>query len=50
VLAYIKSYFPKALVDVVASCLGANCIDEKYKTILEEMVSIAEQVAEKLNL
>jgi hypothetical protein len=50
VLAYIKSYFPKAPVDVVAGGLAANCTDGQYKVLLEEMVPIAEQVAEKLNL
>jgi hypothetical protein len=50
VLAYMKSYFPKAPVDVVAGGLAANCTDDQYKALLEEMVPIAEQVAEKLNL
>jgi tetrahydromethanopterin S-methyltransferase subunit B len=50
VLEYIKSYFPKALVDVVADGLAANCSDEQYKALIEEMTPIAEQVAEKLNL
>jgi tetrahydromethanopterin S-methyltransferase subunit B len=50
VLEYIKSYFPKALVDVVADGLAANCSDEQYKALIEEMAPIAEQVAEKLNL
>jgi hypothetical protein len=50
VLAYMKSYFPKALVDVVAGGLAANCSDDQYKTLLEETAPIAEQVAEKLNL
>jgi hypothetical protein len=50
VLEYMMSYFPKAPVDVVASGLAANCTDEQYKALLEEMVPIAEQVAEKLNL
>jgi hypothetical protein len=50
VLVYMKSYFPKALVDIVASGLAVNCTDDQYKTILEEMALIAEQVAEKLNL
>jgi hypothetical protein len=50
VLAYMKSYFPKALIDVVAGGLAANCTDEQYKELLEQMVLIAEQVAEKLNL
>jgi hypothetical protein len=34
VLAYMKSYFPKAQVDVVAGGLTANCIDDQYKTLL----------------
>jgi hypothetical protein len=50
VLAYMKSYFPKAPVDVVAGGLATNCIDEQYKELLEQMAPIAKQVAEKLNL
>jgi hypothetical protein len=50
VLAYMKSYFPKAPVDVVAGGLAVNCTDDQYKTLPEEMAPIAEQVAEKLNL
>jgi hypothetical protein len=50
VLVYMKSYFPKAPVDVVAGGLATNCTDDQYKTFLEEMAPIAEQVAEKLNL
>jgi hypothetical protein len=30
VLAFMKSYFPKAPVDVVAGGLAANCNDEQY--------------------
>jgi hypothetical protein len=37
VLVYMKSYFPKAHVDVVAGGLAANCINEQYKALLEEM-------------
>jgi hypothetical protein len=50
ILAYMKLYFPKALVDVVAGGLTANCTDEQYAELLEQMAPIAEQVAEKLNL
>jgi hypothetical protein len=50
VLAYMKSYFPKASVDVVAGGLAANCTDDQYKELLEQMAPIAEQVTEKLNL
>jgi hypothetical protein len=50
VLAYMKSYFPKAPVDVVAGGLAANCTDDQYKVLLEQMAPIAKQVAEKLNL
>jgi hypothetical protein len=46
----MKSYFPKALVDVVAGGLAANCTYDQYKELLEQMAPIAEQVAEKLNL
>jgi hypothetical protein len=35
VLAYMKSYFPKALVDVVAGGLAANSTDNQYKELLE---------------
>jgi hypothetical protein len=50
VLAYMKSYFPKPPVDVVAGGLAADCTDEQYTKLLEQMVTIAEQVAKKLNL
>jgi hypothetical protein len=50
VLAFIKSYFPKAPVDVVAGGLAANCTDEQYAELLEQMAPIAELVAVKLNL
>jgi hypothetical protein len=46
----MKSYFPKAPVDVVAGGLATNCTDDQYKTFLEEMAPLAEQVAEKLDL
>jgi hypothetical protein len=34
VLAYMKSYFPKAPVDVVVGGLAANCSNEQYMTLL----------------
>jgi vacuolar-type H+-ATPase subunit I/STV1 len=49
-LAFMKSYFPKAPVDVVTGGLAANCTDEQYAELLEQMAPIVEQVAEKLNL
>jgi hypothetical protein len=33
VLVYMKSSFPKALVDAVASGLTANCTDDQYKAL-----------------
>jgi hypothetical protein len=50
VLALMKSYFPKAPVEVVAGGVAANCTDEQYAELLEQMAPIVEQVAEKLNL
>jgi hypothetical protein len=50
ILTYMKSYFPNALVDVVAGGLAANCTDEQHAELLEQMAPIAEQVTEKLNL
>jgi hypothetical protein len=50
VLAFMKSYFPKAPVEVVAGRVAANCSDEQYAELLEQMAPIAEHVAEKLNL
>jgi hypothetical protein len=50
VLAYMKSYFPKAPVDVVAGGLATNCTDEQYAELLEQMAPIAEQVTGKLDL
>jgi hypothetical protein len=50
ILVYMKSYFLKAPVDVVAGGLAANCTDEQYAELLEQMAPINEQVVEKLNL
>jgi hypothetical protein len=50
VLAFMKSYFPKAPVEVVAGGVAANCTDELYAELLEQMAPIAEQVVEKLNI
>jgi hypothetical protein len=50
VLAFMKSYFLKAPVDVVVGGLAANCTDEQYAELLEQMAPIPEQVANKLNL
>jgi hypothetical protein len=50
VLAFMKSYFPKAPVQVVAGGVAANCTDEQYSELLEQMAPIAKKVAEKLNL
>jgi hypothetical protein len=35
VLAFMKSYFPNAPVDVVAGGLAANSTDEQYAELLE---------------
>jgi hypothetical protein len=46
----MKSYFPKAPVEVVAGGVAANCTDEQYSEVVEQMAPISEQVADKLNL
>jgi hypothetical protein len=46
----MKSYFPKAPVEVVAGGIAANCTDEQYAELLEQMTPIVKQVADKLNL
>jgi predicted NodU family carbamoyl transferase len=50
VLAFMKSYFLKAPVEVVAGGVATNCTDAEYAELLEQMAPIAEQVADKLNL
>jgi hypothetical protein len=50
VFVYMKSYFSKAPMDVVAGGLAANCTDDQYKELLEQIAPITEQVVEKLNL
>jgi hypothetical protein len=34
ILAYMKSYFPKAHFDIATDGLAANCIDEQYAELL----------------
>jgi hypothetical protein len=36
----MKSYFPKAPVDVIAGGLAGNCTDEQYAELLEQMVPV----------
>jgi hypothetical protein len=36
----MKSYFPKAPVDVVAGRLAANSTDDQYNELLEQMAPI----------
>jgi hypothetical protein len=43
VLAFMMSYFPKALVVVVAGGLAANCIDEPYTKLLEQIVGVLDR-------
>jgi hypothetical protein len=50
VLSFMKSYFSKAPVDVVTGGLAANCTDEQYAELLEQMAPIAEQVTDMHNL
>jgi hypothetical protein len=50
VLAFMKSYFPKVPVEVVADGVATNCTDEQYAELLQQMAPIAEQVVDKLNL
>jgi hypothetical protein len=50
ILAFMKSYFSKAPVEVVAGGVAANYTDEQYAELLEQMAPIAELVADKLNL
>jgi hypothetical protein len=40
----------KVIVYTDHAVRGANCTDEQYAELLEQMAPIAEQVAEKLNL
>jgi hypothetical protein len=37
-------------MEVVPGGVAANCTDEQYAELLEQMAPIAEQVADKLNL
>jgi sulfur carrier protein ThiS len=37
-------------VEVVVGGLAANCTDDQYAELLEQMALIAEQVVDKLNL
>jgi hypothetical protein len=42
VLAFLKSYFPKAPVDAVVGGVAVNCLDEQFCALLEEMAPITE--------
>jgi hypothetical protein len=48
VLASMKSYFPKAPVDVVTGGLAANCTDEQYAELLEQMGPLRNKLPKSL--
>jgi hypothetical protein len=50
VLAFLKSYFPKAPVDVVVGGITVNCSDEQFGALMEVIAPIAEHVDQKWNL
>jgi hypothetical protein len=50
ILTYMKSYFAKAPVDAVVGELVANCTNEQYKELLDQMAPIVKQVSGKPNL
>jgi hypothetical protein len=49
-IKHLAKSIPKAPMDVVVGGLAANCIDEHYAELVEQMAPIAKQVAGKLNL
>ena len=50
VLAYLKSFFPRANLAVVADGAAADCSDEKLEELMKEMEPVAASLADKISL
>ena len=50
VLAYLKSFFPRANLAAVADGAAADCSDEKLEELMKEMEPVAASLADKISL
>jgi len=50
VLSFVRSFYPKANLNVVADGVAGDCTDDKLKTIMEEVEPIADRVAQHISL
>ena len=50
VLGFVKSFYPKANLDVVADGVAGDCSDEKLKILMEEVEPIADRVGQHISL
>ena len=46
----MKSFYPKANLGVVADGVAADCSDEKFQKLMQEMAPIAERMAQRIRL
>ena len=49
-LAFLRSFYPKANLAVVTGGVAADCSDEKLKELMAEMAPIAEGIAHHIKL
>ena len=50
VLSFVRYFYPKANLNVVADGVAGDCTDDKLKTIMEEVEPIADRVAQHISL
>ena len=50
VLSFLKSYYPKANLGVVADGVAAECSNEKFQKLMEETAPITEGIAQCIKL
>jgi hypothetical protein len=49
VLGLVKSYWPKANLEPLASGMSADCIEEKFRELVEEVKLVAQKLVDSLD-
>jgi hypothetical protein len=49
VLGLVKSYWPKADLEPLATRMSADCTEDKFKEIVEEVKSVAQKLVDSLD-
>jgi hypothetical protein len=49
VLGLVKSYWPKANLELLASGMSADCTEDKFRELVEEVKPVAQKLVDSLD-